>query len=417
VSLLGGQTTGALSAPATTSLFSDRTIKSAFVELAVPVVGEGNAVRGIRRIDLSLAGRRESYSDFGATSHPKFGVNWKVTDGFSAHASYGTSFRAPGLSNLRSIATPGIFVQSYSDPLANNGAGGVTSGAAINGGNINLGPEKATTWSYGFDWTPPAIPGLGLSVNYFDLNYKDQIVGYLANLQILQNPVAFSSVYQRRPSDPAGSAAFTALLQSYINEGRTLNPGGTTAAAVLALNLFVDGRPLNQAVTKAKGFDFDAHYRLQTERAGAFNFGLVGTYFTTFLSGATATAPLLDELNRINFPLQFVSRFTTAWDSGNSWRARLGINYSNGYLNDLATPNQRVAAYTTVDTRLTYDLKDRFSASLLHDLSFSLEVTNLLDKDPPFVNIAPSNNGGGGFDPNVANPIGRLVGLTVNKRF
>jgi iron complex outermembrane recepter protein len=415
VSLLGGQTTGALSAPTTISVFSDRKVKSAFVEFAVPVVGEANAVRGIRRLDLSLAGRREDYSDFGATSHPKFGVNWTVVDGFSAHASYGTSFRAPGLSQLRSIAAPGIFVQNYSDPLANGGAGGITQGAAINGGNVNLGPEKATTWSFGFDWAPPSIPGLAASVNYFDLKYTDQIVTYLANLSILQNPTAFGTVFQRRPSDPAGSAAFTALLQGFINEGRVLNGG--TAAQILALNVFVDGRPYNQGVTKAKGYDFDVRYHWQTTNAGSFNVGLNGTYFDSYFAAPTAAAALLDELNRINFPLQFRARGTVGWDSGNNWRARAAVNYAGTYLNDLATPNQHVGSYTTVDTRVTYDLKDKLASAWLRDLSFSLEVTNLLNTDPPFVNIVPSVNGGGGFDPNVSNPIGRLIGLTVNKRF
>jgi iron complex outermembrane recepter protein len=415
VSLRGGQTTGALSAPALISVYSDRTVKSAFAELAIPLVGDANAVTGIRRLDLSLAGRREKYSDFGTTSHPKVGLNWTIVDGFMAHASYGTSFRAPGLSQLRSIAAPGIFVQNYSDPLANGGAGGITQGAAINGGNVNLGPEKATTWSYGIDWTPPSVPGLSVSLNYFDLKYTDQVISYLSNLLILQNPVAFGSVFQRRPSDPAGSAAFTALLQSYINEGRVLNGG--TAAQIAALNVFVDGRPNNQAVTKAKGLDFDARYHLQTASHGSFNFGFAGTRFTSYSTSATATAPLLDELNRINFPPQFRARLTGAWSGNEGWRARVAFNRTGGYTNDLANPVQEVRAYMTVDARVGYDIADRTSSSLLRDLSIAFEVTNVFGADPPFVNIAPSVNGGGGFDPNTINPIGRLIGLTVNKRF
>jgi iron complex outermembrane receptor protein len=76
-----------------------------------------------------------------------------------------------------------------------------------------------------------------------------------------------------------------------------------------------------------------------------------------------------------------------------------------------------VRTYTTVDTRLSYNFQDRLAWSALHNLRVGLDVTNLFDSEPPFVNIAPGNNGGGGFDPNAANPIGRLVSFSIGKRF
>jgi iron complex outermembrane receptor protein len=414
-SLLGGQITGSQSAPAGRTVFSDRTVHSAFLELAVPLVGVDNAVRGIRRLDLSLAGRYEKYSDFGNTSHPKFGINWTIVDGLVARASYGTSFRAPGLSQLRSIAAPGIFLQNYSDPLANNGAGGVTQGAAINGGNTGLGPESARTYSFGVDWSPPTVPNLALSLNYFDINYSDQVVSYLSNLAILGNPAAFGAIFQRRPTDAAGSAAFTAMLQGYINEGRTISGGN--AGNVLATNLFIDGRPYNQGVTKAKGMDFDLRYKLQTAAAGAFNFTVGGTYFTDYFTAATNSAPTLDELNRINFPLQFRGRFNVGWADGTGWSGGVAANYANGYTNDVPAVIQQVGAFTTVDARFGFDFQDRLSSSLLHNLRIGVDVSNLFDTNPPYVNIAPSNNGGGGFDPQTTNPIGRQIAVSIGKRF
>ena len=53
---------------------------SAFAELLVPIVGNGNALPGIHRLDLDIAGRYEDYSDFGSTSHPKIGMNWSPLD-------------------------------------------------------------------------------------------------------------------------------------------------------------------------------------------------------------------------------------------------------------------------------------------------------------------------------------------------
>jgi iron complex outermembrane recepter protein len=51
------------------------------------------------------------------------------------------------------------------------------------------------------------------------------------------------------------------------------------------------------------------------------------------------------------------------------------------------------------------------------NLSVTAHVDNLFDRDPPYVNIPISPNGGGGFDPNNASPIGRLVSLQIGKKF
>jgi iron complex outermembrane receptor protein len=50
-------------------------------------------------------------------------------------------------------------------------------------------------------------------------------------------------------------------------------------------------------------------------------------------------------------------------------------------------------------------------------LAFSLEARNVFDEDPPYVNVGQSGNGGGGFDPTAANPIGRLIGVRVSKNW
>ena len=69
---------------------------------------------------------------------------------------------------------------------------------------------------------------------------------------------------------------------------------------------------------------------------------------------------------------------------------------------------------TTFDLNLQYN----FSGSGFTDgLSIGLDAVNLLDEEPPFVNIAQSPNGGGGFDPTLYNPVGRVVGLTLRKKW
>ena len=52
---------------------------------------------------------------------------------------------------------------------------------------------------------------------------------------------------------------------------------------------------------------------------------------------------------------------------------------------------------------------------LLGGLTIGLEARNVFDEEPPYVNLAPSINGSGGYDATASNPIGRLFALTVNK--
>ena len=54
---------------------------------------------------------------------------------------------------------------------------------------------------------------------------------------------------------------------------------------------------------------------------------------------------------------------------------------------------------------------------MLKDTTVALGVINLFNRAPPFVNIAQSSNGGGGFDPTLVSPVGRIVSLSLDKKF
>jgi iron complex outermembrane receptor protein len=97
----------------------NRIVKSEFVELQLPLVGSANALPGVRKLDLNVAGRHDKYSDVGSTNNPKVGVNWSPVENVMVHGSYGTSFRAPGLTQVKGFSNGGrggLYVQNYSDP-------------------------------------------------------------------------------------------------------------------------------------------------------------------------------------------------------------------------------------------------------------------------------------------------------------
>jgi iron complex outermembrane recepter protein len=372
---------------------------SGYAEVLIPFFGPDNAVPGVQKLELDVAGRYENYSDFGSTSHPKIGLNWSPVEGVTAHASYGTSFRAPLLSELVG-PLQGVFVQTYSDPISPTGT---SVGYTLGGGNLKLQPETATTYSFGVDYQP--IRDAKFSLNYFNIDYRNQISSYLSDLTILQQSEQLGSLITRCPS-----AQCTSLINQYVAPGPVFGP-------ILANpSVFVNGVELNLGTTRTQGVDFVGNYAIPTDHSGTFLVGLTGTYTFKYDVQFTPGGPTFGELNNIGFPLRLRMRGNIGWNEG-PISTLLFVNYENGYNNTEVTPQEPVSSYTTVDLNVIFDLGKAFSGAWAKDLRVTAHVDNLFDKDPPYVNIPISPNGGGGFDPNNASGIGRLVSLQIGKKF
>ena len=401
-----GQIRGPIGAQTGTDQRLSRDVKSAYVELFVPLVAEGNDIPFIHSLDLDLAGRIDDYSDVGSTKNPKIGINWRPVRSVKLHGSYGESFRAPLLTQIVSSGGSQLYIQNYFDPTANNGAGATVQGVALSGNGLNLRPETARTWSAGIDFTPDVLPGALASLNYFDLVYKGQIAGYLSNLNVLRQESLYSSIIQR------GAAAQTRIAE-LVGSGLFVNGGSTTAA--LAAPVFIDGRGANLGTTITRGLDFAVQVPIRTADAGDFRASLRGTRFFTYKVAITPGGRVIDQLNNLDYPLKLRMRGQLGWNKA-GFDASIVGNYQNGYNNTLFTPAQRIKSYTTVDLRFTYDL-ERTGIPGTEGVRIGLDATNVFDRQPPFVDIAPTNNGGGGFDPQASNPIGRLVSFSIAKRF
>ena len=189
---------------------------------------------------------------------------------------------------------------------------------------------------------------------------------------------------------------------------------GFTGVLPSPVTLFVDGRSANTGVSITKGIDFQATYRIPTDAWGDFTLAINGSRFTKYETAITPSAPLIDNLNVIFNPLKFKARTSAHWTMG-PWAAGVTWIHLNAYQNNLTTPTQKVSSYDTFDARLAYTFDEAFGFA--RDITLSLDARNLFDKDPPFVNIAQSANGGGGFDPTLTNPAGRVIGIALDAKF
>ncbi|MFM5908584.1 MAG: TonB-dependent receptor domain-containing protein [Novosphingobium sp.] len=399
-----GQVRGRKGAQTGTDQILSRSVKSAYAELLIPIFGPENAVPGFHSLDLDIAGRIDDYSDVGSTRNPKIGVNWHPIEDLKLHASYGTSFRAPLLTNLVSAGGSNLFIQNYFDPTANGGVGATVQGVAVSGGNLNLKPETASTWSFGMEYNPSYLPGAQLSLNYFDLTYEGQIVSYLSNLNVLRQEALFAPIILR------GTAAQT-MIASLI-PGRTIN-GGSLAQAQAA-QVFVEGRPNNQGTTIARGIDFGVSVPFELGNAGKLRLSVRGSRFFTYKVAFTAGGAITEQLNNIDYILKFRGRAALQYETG-PFNFNLYANHTNGYNNTFSTLAPKIAANTTVDLSASYDFGDMLGFAKRFQLG--VNVTNLFDKAPPFADLAPTNNGGGGFDPTVASPVGRIVSVSLRSKF
>ncbi len=378
-------------APLVTTVTSNsRDSWAAFSEIFLPFVGEGNAVPGIERLDLLVAARYEEYSSAGSTLNPKVGLVWTPFSAIDVRGSWGKSFRAPGLNESdRESSGYGI----YSDTLpCNNPLPGFTNctGISITGGNPDLKPESAETWSAGFDFHPEALPGFNASVSYFNIDYTDQIITIRNAAGLLTSP----------------------LYASY----RTLNPTQAQVNAVLALGypqvgqlppvveFIADGRASNVGSTLVSGIDFDVNQRFDIGES-MLNFGISGTYYTKYEQSLVQGAAPFDVLNLINFPQEFRARGNVGWRSG-PFTARATINYTGAY-EQQRTPRVEISSNTTVDLNFGYEVP--IESGLASGISLGLDVTNVADEDPPFVNQS------GGYDPQSASATGRLIAVSLRK--
>ncbi|CAN5221990.1 TonB-dependent receptor [soil metagenome] len=377
---------GTTRAPVSAYSHADRDVKAVYGELFVPLVGEGNAAPLVQQLNLSLAGRYEKYSDFGSTANPKVGLTWKLVDGLMVKGSYGTSFRAPSLAENSPV---GGGAGLYGDTLPC--ATGTCYGIGIAGGNISLEPEKATTWSTGVEWTPATMPGLHTSLSYFSVDYRNQIVALRGTSGLLTLP--YYSPYVIFNPTPAQIAA----LQAQYITNTPINAGAVT--------YIQDGRRQNLGASKIEGLDFAVGYAWETG-LGSFDVSATGEYFTKFTFSPVPGVAPIDVVDKINYPQSLRARLGLDWSKG-GWSAQGAVNYVTGYDNNTVTPVQKVDSYTTVDLRLAYRVETKGGWS--NGVTVALEAQNLFDQDPPFVDNTS------GYDSQSANPIGRLVGLTVTK--
>lgn len=374
-----------------------RGVAAVFAEVYLPVIGDANVKTWAHSLDVSLTVRAERYNDFGKTTNPKVGVRWSPLRGLAVRSSFGTSFRAPSFFDVRSGRGTAYYMPF---PLPDAGsATGMTNALVLFGANPSVGPEKARTFTVGLDLAPPALAGARVSVGYFNIRYDDRIASLGVDyLSFLGNRAVYGDLIIDRPA-PGTVAAFYADQNFH-------NPFGIAASDI---RVILDGRSRNLSSVSLEGIDFDLGYRFGGDRQRNIEVGASGSYILRYGQRITSSAPLANVVSTSGYPvaLRARGRIVGSFD-------RLGaaafVNYTDAYRNTGVTPAEKVSSWTTIDLQLSYDITRL--AGVGKSARLAVNATNLFDRAPPYVNN-PTPFSAAGFDPENANPIGRLISIEL----
>jgi outer membrane receptor protein involved in Fe transport len=374
----------------------ERLIRSGFFELAVPVVAphEGSTSG---RLDLSLSGRYEGYSDVGTTFNPKVGLSWRPLPFVKLRGNWGTSFRAPPffLSNHDQVGD--TLIEDVIDPQS---ATGHTRAFVLAGPIPDLKPETARTWNAGLDLTPPAVENLSLSLTYFDIDYQGRIQNVGDYSTFFAQEAQYASLIIRNPT------------QAQIDAVCRKPPlfGGDCSQPIAAI---LDDRWRNLASLKTRGVDVVLDYFLNTAR-GKVSASLNGTYTIDQRQQVTPTATVFDLVDTVGNPPSLRLVGNLSW-SLRGWTVQSTVNYTGAYRDPGSVPVQKVDSWTTVDVNIGYRVEG--GSGWLANTQSNLGINNALDQRPPFVNQFDLPSGTLGYDPANASLLGRQVSLQVVKRW
>ncbi len=370
-----------------------RDVTASFAELALPV---------FPHLDVSLASRYESYSDFGSTFNPKIGLRWSPVKSLRFRSSWGSSFRAPTLVDVYDKSQDVAALIPVADLRSVNGQAMIALVRA--GSNENLHEETATTWTAGIDFAPELISGFTLSSTYYTTKYKDRTwrPTSLLTLETLLADDQWSPLVTRNPSQAQVNVICSSPVFFGLSSDCITNPP----------SVILDIRVRNLSSTLLKGLDIELQQALHTHY-GSFNLGVTGTYVFSFKQAVTQAAPSIDFAGTVANPPDLRLHGFVEWYQYGRNEPGLGVSLSMDYLDNSRDnenpPITGISSATTFDIQLNY--RTAKSNRWLENIELTLNAVNVFNEDPPFVNRIL------GYDSANAKPYGRVVSFSIRKNW
>jgi iron complex outermembrane recepter protein len=260
-----------------------------------------------KSLAINSAVRYTDYSISGPVETWKVGATWAPIDDFRLRGTASRDIRAPNTAEL--------FQNTQNTALALNPFTGTTSAYTVQlEPSPNLKPEKADTRIIGAVIAPNFLPGLNMSIDYYDIRVNGAIGNY-GTTALINNCTA-------EVASPAGPGYFC----SFFNRtGTSIN--------------FLALQNVNLASIKTSGVDFDVSYRLPAG-GGAITERVYGTYLMHLITndglGHPVTynaAGVVQSLGSVIDRAGMVGGFTSGVNTGSTdaphWQVNDSLTYSD----------------------------------------------------------------------------------------
>ncbi|MFQ5533194.1 MAG: TonB-dependent receptor domain-containing protein [Sphingomonadales bacterium] len=381
-----------------------------YAEALMPIIADKP---GIERLDVELAARVSDYSTAGGVFSWAGGVQYQPVSDIRFRGGFQRAVRAPNISELFGGLSSGA--SSTTDPCdatrlatatdaqkAHCIAVGAPAGyeqldpqaLTTSGGNPDLFEETADTFTIGAVVTPEAIPGLTLTVDYYNIEVKDAI-STLSSSTVLD--ICFASL------DP--------------NNQNCLNVTRDATGRLVQILSLTD----NIASQKREGIDWALAYtfefgpgQMTLQNIGSYN--ITNTFTSTplvdptdcsgiFGGGCTGLGDFIAPKWRLTQNVTYEYR---DW----AFRAQGRVIGPIDNADAVADPDGSFAQ-PQVDTNLYLDIN--FTYKVTENVLITGGVENLSDNSPPPLGFF--NNVSAGTDPSLFDVVGRSYYLGARLNF
>lgn len=337
-------------------------VKEFYGETVIPLLKDSPVGKSL---ELNAAVRHADYSYSGGVTTWKAGLSYQPIDDIRFRITKSRDIRAPNLLELFGVSKATV---TGTNPYTLVSIGFVQG---TTGGNPNLKPEKADTFTAGVVLQPEWLRRFRASVDYYNIKVKDAIATYTTQ-NILDNC---------KTELTAGSTPFFCNYVSY-----TGSPGPSFAVTG------VTSVPFNLTSQTTEGIDLEAIYSFPL-LSGNINLRGLATYTmdrtNIDLTGKTQHAGYLTGVpkwlgnvsatynsNRFSTTLQ--ARYIGAVKINPTLIGPGEAGYSPTLSNSVS--DNRNSAFVYLNWSIQYDIM----AGDHRTVQLYAVVNNLLDKDPPY---------------------------------
>jgi iron complex outermembrane recepter protein len=386
-------------------------VKEFFTEVRAPLIEDKTFAH---LLQISASYRNSDNASGPKTNTYGFNIDYAPIKGIKARATYQKAVRSPDVIDLFTARGLNLY-DNDEDPcagetptatLAQCQRTGVTAAQYgriqdspagqynfLQGGNPNLSPERANSYTAGFVFTPSA--NFSASIDYFDIKIRDTISN-VNPVTTLNNCLA------------TGDPRFC----SQITRDRLGTLWLLDEARIIGTNV-------NIGSTRTSGFDLALNYSLKLGAGGGrLVMSNVGTYLRSLnteeikdlgsyecvgLYGNTCGAPNPRVRNKAR--VTWISPFNV--DLSFTWRYFKKV--------DLDTGASALAVERTLGDRNYFDLAATWNAT--KKITIGAGINNLLDKDPPLSSQVGTGVGNGNTYPGVYDALGRRIFVNASVKF